>query len=503
MAKYSVDILLKARDQASAKFNKIGKSGMNMGSMLKKAAAMAAFYFGARTIKRQLQESLELFGKQEAAVKSLSDALGLIGKNSVKAMIDMQKFASSIQQVTIYGDEVVLELMAMGASMGKLAGDELKEATKAAIGLSVAFKMETVAAMRLVARAAVGDTAQLKRYGIIVDASLSSQEKFNEVLAIGTEKFKLAEGQAKTYAGSIQQMKNALGDLKEKIGEAIAPVIAESARRIKLWAEQNADAIAKWVKKTVNAAILIKDVFVNFIKFMKDDWTAGLKFALNTFLKTLKTFAVTAVRISVALGRGMYLGIKQGLTGKEFTESDIIGKTSELLKKMGYEKGYTSSVPLKVYDEARAKAIKDLEAEGMKKLLGDSMEKAALEWQKTFKQIGTDMPKDLFVATQKSFDEYQRRALGLTIEAGTPGGFVPSVIEALTDSISGIRPRLAFQEARMLQYQPGAKFDKVETNTKKSAAGINQIVSLMKKVVENTKGSNLPKTELAIVSIPE
>jgi len=55
MAKHDVLVVVKARDDASRKFTRIGGSALGMGSMLKKAAGMAVAYFGARSVIRMIQ----------------------------------------------------------------------------------------------------------------------------------------------------------------------------------------------------------------------------------------------------------------------------------------------------------------------------------------------------------------------------------------------------------------------------------------------------------------
>ena len=260
MAKHDVNITIKARDQASKIMGKTVKSTDRLTSALKRAAVAAGAYFGARAIKNFVAKSLELYGIQEAAVNDLSAALGLLGKNSAETMSDMKKFASGIQKVTIYGDEAVLGLMSLGASMGKLSGEQLKDTTKAALGLNKAFDMkDPVAAMRLLARAAQGDTGSLSRYGIKVDATLSKQEKFNAVLAIGANAFKLAEAETNTYVGAMKQMSDALGDVKEKVGEALAPVFVDLSKTIKTWAEDSQSNIYTWAESTVKALARVGD----------------------------------------------------------------------------------------------------------------------------------------------------------------------------------------------------------------------------------------------------
>lgn len=212
MVNHNVNIVLKARDEASRKIGGLGKAVVGLG----------AAFLSYRAIKSVIGGSVAAFMEQEKAANSLANALRLVNAESQAPA--MAKFAAEIQRLTIYGDEAVQQVMALGSSMGKLAGEDLKNATVAAIGLSKAYGMDLQAAMRLVARAAVGDTGSLKRYGIVLDASLSTTEKFNEVLRIGRDNFALATGETNTFTGRLAQLKNAFGDAKEKIGQMIAEI---------------------------------------------------------------------------------------------------------------------------------------------------------------------------------------------------------------------------------------------------------------------------------------
>ncbi len=288
MAKRDIDILLRARDQMSGKFGRATKKseGLRKAFVGLKMAAIAAAAAIALMAAKTAKESLEAYAKQEAAEQNLSGALALVGEHARAQVPMMKEFAAGIQQITTQGDEATLELMAMGASMGKLSGQELKDATTAAIGLAKAYKMDTVAAMRLVARAALGDTASLSRYGIKLDESLSKQEKFNAVLKIGKENFALAEAETKTYGGAMQQIKNMVGDVKESIGEQLAPIVIALAQTFKeqLPAIKGfALGVVEVFKNTLRGAIVAftfmeavvqnwKDAVIIYFKFILLGW---------------------------------------------------------------------------------------------------------------------------------------------------------------------------------------------------------------------------------------
>lgn len=263
-----VDILIKARDEASKQFAKIGNSVNRMSKMIIAGGAAAAAVLSARAIKAAVEDTLQSYGRQEAAVIKLGKALDLMGKKYQTR--EFEEFAGSIQKITTIGDEAVLEMATLGASIGKLSGQDLQDATKAAIGLASAFGMDTTAAMRLVARAAVGDTTTLARYGIKLKEGATDAEKFAEVLAIGAKNFGLAEAEANTFNGRMEQMKNAVDDVKEVIGGALAPVIASMAAGIKSFAENWAKDIALAVMNTIS-----------FIKVMGQNWKLVFELLAN------------------------------------------------------------------------------------------------------------------------------------------------------------------------------------------------------------------------------
>ena len=525
--KNSVDIIIKAKDQASKKFSKIGKSAGGMGSMLKKAAAGALIYFSGRAIKNFAAESLRLYGRQEEAVRGLADALALLGIKDKAAIKDMAKFASGIQSVTKYGDEAVLELMTMGATMGKLSGGELKRSTKAAIGLAKAFKVDVVAAMRLVARAAVGDTTTLTRYGIKLGDAKTTQDKFNKVLDIGTRNFKLAEQEATRYLGIIEQTKNVLGDVKEVIGEALMPVFKEWAKKTKTWAENNMDSIGAWAKKTVAFLGVVKDVFWDFISFMKSDWRSGLQFALDAMLSLLKATFETAVALAIAGGKGIWAGVKKGLSGSgagvhkaAVAEYEKQGGTftRERIKSRGPLQTLSTRHGNRIDDPAKFAAIKaQLEQEqtraDINKMIKTPMAVAMQSFANAAGDIGKNMPPGLKTEVGRSMAKYQARLLDISQPGETssgyaggvsPGGFGGGSTVKNKVLTGGTRGKLAAAESRFLTMRAGGTLDiekKTEKNTAAAVAVLkkidNGIGGLIKKIDNPSAGINIKMSNFA------
>ena len=254
---------------------KARKSTNYFSRSLKQLAVQAATVFGAMRAYQFLKGSVALFGEQEKQVRSLSDALALLGRGGVSTMKDMQAFAVQMQNITVYGDELVLKMMALGASLSKLSGEDLKQATKSAIGLASVIKKDLATAMLLVARAAVGDTSMLTRYGIKISETLSKQEKFRAVLRLGAEGFVLATGEAETFSGSMLQLGNRLSDVREHLGEKLVPAILRLSGALKVFNNgivDNAAKMLKWVIVIETGLFLgprIVKMFTAIIKTLK------------------------------------------------------------------------------------------------------------------------------------------------------------------------------------------------------------------------------------------
>lgn len=165
--------------------------------------------------------------EQEKAALDLAAALKNTGVYSAQLESRLLAQASAIQAVTTYGDDAILMATRQMQVIGQLSSDQLPAAQKAAVGLAAAYKLDLTTAFEMVGKAAAGNTATLSRYGIVLDEGLAPNEKFNELLRIGAERFELAREEANTTAGALAQMNNLWGDLKEVIGTWILPLLGD------------------------------------------------------------------------------------------------------------------------------------------------------------------------------------------------------------------------------------------------------------------------------------
>lgn len=214
MSNKVVDLTIRLKDGVSGRLGKMKAGLSKFGAGMKKVAIAGVAMAGA--IGVALGKMAKTFAAQQDAQVALASALDQVGLSGQTLLPIFQEYATGIQRVTKYGDEGILSAMAYGKNLG-INTNQLKDATTAAIGLASKYKIDLQTAMMLVGRASQGQTQMLTRYGIVLDETLSPQEKFNEVLKIGAGAFSLATAETQSASGAWQQFKNAIGDAQETI----------------------------------------------------------------------------------------------------------------------------------------------------------------------------------------------------------------------------------------------------------------------------------------------
>ena len=261
-----------------------------LGSLGKSALKAGAAFFGARALINGMKQSVELAGIQEQAEKRLEVALG----RRSNALIEQAK---ALQQQTTFGDESILGVQASIGAFVK-SEEQIKKATKATLDMAVAMGMDLKSSGDLIAKTLGSSTNALSRYGIQVDGAVGSQERLESLTTNIAKLFGgQATAQAQTFAGSIEQMKNAIGDTGEVLGRLFQPVVESSAKSLKTFAEDfggTLEAIEKidfaktgrnFLKSTDAIMTAIKDLISITFDFLPDYF----KFALSKILPVAKT----------------------------------------------------------------------------------------------------------------------------------------------------------------------------------------------------------------------
>ncbi|MBN1377862.1 MAG: phage tail length tape measure family protein [Gammaproteobacteria bacterium] len=333
--KHTVTTIVKVRDEAAKKFHHIGNAAGGMGAALKKAALAAGVYFGARALKNFTQNNLRLFGEQELAERRLQQALKATGNAVGITKKELIEYARELQNVTTYGDETIIGGMALLATFKNIKKDVFKETTELALDMSQAMDQDLKSTIIQVGKAlndpAIGLTA-LSRVGVTFTEDqkklIKQLIKTNDIM--GAQKIILNElssefgGQARAaaegYLGTIAQMKNVLGDVREIIGEKLAPAFKDLAINIKNWAIENRTPIGQWTERVVTAVTLAKDVMVAYAKYMREDWQSSFQVGLDMTLAGVKIWGrqllVVFEKIFIDLENNVGVWLKRGITEK-------------------------------------------------------------------------------------------------------------------------------------------------------------------------------------------
>ena len=229
MAQKRVDFVIKEKgaSKAAGGFKKVDGA---MASAAKSAAMYAAAYIGVRGIINITKTAIEAFGVQEQAEKRLTVATG----RNTDALL---KQASALQQVTTFGDEMIIGVQASLAAFAE-SDDEIKRLTVATLDLASATGMDLKAAGDLIAKSYGSSTNALSRYGIEVTGVANSTERLDTLTGNIAARFEgQAAAAAETMAGKISQMKNAVGDAAEALGGAMSPAVIAIANSIKSLSE--------------------------------------------------------------------------------------------------------------------------------------------------------------------------------------------------------------------------------------------------------------------------
>lgn len=182
-------------------------------------ALVAAFSFAK--IAEFFQNSLEAYGHQQLAIAQMVATLGAHGIASQELVTHLAEQSRALEALSGIEQVSITRAQTMLATYG-LQGVVLDQATKAAVDFTVRTGSLEVST-NLLAKAFEGNTTMLKRYGIVVDQTVSPAQQFASLLEQISARFgPVAAAQAGTFTGEMNAMKNAFTHLEEAVGKLMA-----------------------------------------------------------------------------------------------------------------------------------------------------------------------------------------------------------------------------------------------------------------------------------------
>ena len=158
---------------------------------------------------------------EEANIARLATALETVGVSYSDVGKDLEAYITAQQNATAFADNEQRDAL---AALVPMVGD-YDEAVKL-MGLTMDLarwkQMDLATAADIVGKVAAGNLGTLSRYGIVLEQGATSAEALAKMQ-------ELAAGQAEAYgqttAGQFAAMSASIGDLQERIGTALIPVL--------------------------------------------------------------------------------------------------------------------------------------------------------------------------------------------------------------------------------------------------------------------------------------
>lgn len=184
-----------------------------------------------------IRSSIAAFSEQELAISKSNNALRASGQFSQRYSQELQDLAASLQKVTLFADENILQTEAQLIAFGA-ARKDIPKLTETILNLASGMGRDLPGATMLMGKALAGEFSTLSRYGIIIDETAAQSEKLAAATAQIQARFGgLARAEAQTLTGSLITTKNAMGELKEMMGEFMLSVLDPYVRKLRDAAE--------------------------------------------------------------------------------------------------------------------------------------------------------------------------------------------------------------------------------------------------------------------------
>ncbi len=185
--------------------------------------ALDAFYKAVGLTTRLIFDSVNEYAQSDLVVRKLSAAFAGLRVSVPGATERAKEFADELSMLTAVDDEVILGAQQMLVSIGRLSGDGLERATKAALDMAAATGVDLKAAAEAVARGVQGTGRGLQQFGIIVEKDASETERLAQIVNQASEKFGgMAVAAGSTLQGEMDKLSIATGNLKASVGELLS-----------------------------------------------------------------------------------------------------------------------------------------------------------------------------------------------------------------------------------------------------------------------------------------
>lgn len=517
MADEDINLVISAQDEASSQIDKIeeemgemfdtleektedaSRGSRKLGVSLKKIAGVfSAIAAAAATWKIGdfLAESSELYDIQAGAMGSLRRQMKAVGDETGELAEEQFKLASALQEVANIGDEATLMLMKQASQAG-VWNQNLGEVTTSAIGLAERLGISNEQAISMTAEAVRGNAGAFAAYIPELKFAVTNTEALaliSERAAEGLEMLNEKQGSA---AGTATTLANNWGDLKEMVGEAIAPFrvlinqvlnntvliiqgsLIPAIQAIAPAADTMAQSVARGTRLVITAITYIETALLNIPKIWEIVKTSAdlqivrmVNVIKHFFTEVIPTYIIwfadnfvniltDAFNIVVTVFSNAVKNIAGAFTALwDWIKSGMEGGTAELFRRIGENAGRSLLDGFKATTDALP-TVAERQITGTEKFLQDSLNR----------QVG---------ALQKEADDKIRERLAM-LDREMPGlnlGGLKNQFEggARVGPVSAVESRLLTRGRTQMTPQERAVelLRKIDKNTSETAENTSQ-----------------------------
>jgi len=256
MSLASLNFLFRAdTENFERSLRKTKKSVTGFSADIKALGGLLAGAFSVGAVIEFGKSAVQAFDEAEKAAAQLLVAT----KGNVDEQQRLLDNATLLQSKTLFDDEAIAGAMTMLRALG-LNADQIVELTPLVADFATLMNVDLPTAGKLIAKTFSRSTNALQRYGISVEGAAGSSDRFNSITTALTGKVKgLAEATAGAGVSSVDQFKNAWGDVMELIGGKVAPALDALAKRMKSATElrsgMGAKAFATQIQEETRATL--------------------------------------------------------------------------------------------------------------------------------------------------------------------------------------------------------------------------------------------------------
>ena len=201
------------------------KAGKKLSSIQKKIVGIGAAYLGWKAVTGIISGITKAGIEHEKVWTDVTASLKRHNLAVDSTIKEIRRFSDEMQTLSGISDEVIGKATQAFIDYGQDAKGAM-DTVRVAMDLAAGGSMDLMAAVDLLAKASVGYTGTLSRYGIIIDENIPKAEKFAAAIEQINEKFGgAAQARAETIAVKMALVGQKVGDLKEALFKLFSPTL--------------------------------------------------------------------------------------------------------------------------------------------------------------------------------------------------------------------------------------------------------------------------------------